>query len=415
LDGVSLFDFPIGVVLADWGSQGYFPMNALGFGLNSSVYRALLSTKQITSRSVSMFWGLQGPNKRSQLDGGFVIGGYDQAKVTGPNYTAPLTKDDDSCDTKMVVTITDLVLNFANGTDASLFNGTRNTVLKACVDPSYPVLMTLPLSYFKVFQNFTGQAENGFNRTFGLPFYSMVYNDTLTNVYVFQPCQTNANDISYAGDLTIKLDSGLSIRVPNDQLIVPDRTISPEGEIIANGSSPNIVINPIKEINANDQLHLGRQFLSAAYVLLNEDSSTFTLWKANPTNHEDFMAVDRNNTPNIAGCSTRVTVTNGSKLSTGSIVGIVVSVLAALLIIALLAYRGSKKNEKVRTLLKQPADYQEQAKTGPVEVPLQNLSSSELDAFSAHPTTELSAEYELHELVELPARTSESDDVKPKS
>jgi hypothetical protein len=184
-----MIDFPVGIVLADWGEQGYFPMNALGFGLNSSVYRALLSQQRIVSRSVSMFWGLQGPNKHSQLDGTFVIGGYDQAKVSGPNYTMPLAKNDDNCNTKMVVTITDLVLNFANGTDASLFNGTHNTALKACVDPSYPVLMTLPLPYFKVFQNFTNQAEHGFNRTFGLPFYSMVYNDTLENVYVpSQPC-----------------------------------------------------------------------------------------------------------------------------------------------------------------------------------------------------------------------------------
>jgi hypothetical protein len=177
-----LMDFPIGVVLADWGEQGYFPMNALGFGPNSSLHRALLSKQDIASRSVSMFWGLEGPNKHTQLDGSLVIGGYDQAKVSGPNYTAPLAKNDDNCDTRMVVTITDLVMNFANGTDASLFNGTRNTALKACVDPSYPVLMTLPLPYFKVFQNYTKQAESGFNRTFGLPFYSVVYNDTLENV-----------------------------------------------------------------------------------------------------------------------------------------------------------------------------------------------------------------------------------------
>jgi hypothetical protein len=158
-------------------------MNALGFGQNSSIFRALLSTKQIASRSWSMFWGLEGPNRLSQLDGSFVLGGFDQAKVNGPNYTQPLANDD-QCDTRMLVTISDLILNFVNGTDVSLFNGTRNTALKACVDPSYPVLMTLPIQYFKVFQNFTNQANSGFNRTFGLPFYSMVYNDTLANVYV---------------------------------------------------------------------------------------------------------------------------------------------------------------------------------------------------------------------------------------
>lgn len=131
-----------------------------------------------------MFWGLDGPNKHSQMDGTFVIGGYDRAKVSGPNYTAPLANDKE-CDTQMLVTISDLILNFANGTNASLFNGTRNAALKACIDPSYPVLMTLPLPFYRAFQNYTNQFDNGFNRTFGLPFYSMVYNDTLSNVYVY--------------------------------------------------------------------------------------------------------------------------------------------------------------------------------------------------------------------------------------
>jgi hypothetical protein len=159
-------------------------MNALGLGQNSSIFQALLSTKQIASRSWSMFWGLEGPNKHSQLDGSFVLGGFDQAKVSGPNYTQALSTNDNNCDTKMLVTISDLVLNFVNGSDVSLFNGTRNTALQACVDPSYPGLMTLPEQYFKVFQNFTNQPNRGFNRTFGLPFYTMVYNDTLSNVYV---------------------------------------------------------------------------------------------------------------------------------------------------------------------------------------------------------------------------------------
>jgi hypothetical protein len=212
--------------------------------------------------------------------------------------------------------------------------------------------------------------------------------------------------------MTMKLDSGLSVRIPNDQLIVPDRTISSSGEITANASSPNLVINPIKEINANDQLHLGRQFLSAAYVMLNEDSSSFTLWKANPTLKEYLMAVDKRNDPIHSNCSVHVTSSSESKLSKGAIAGIAVAALAAVLIIALVAYRTSKKNEKERAWLNQPArddQAQAHAKTGPAEIPLQNLSTSELDVYSPRTPNELSAENELQELVELPARTSESE------
>ena len=210
----------------------------------------------------------------------------------------------------------------------------------------------------------------------------------------------------------MKLDSGLSVRIPNDQLIVPDRTISSSGEITANASSPNLVINPIKEINANDQLHLGRQFLSAAYVMLNEDSSSFTLWKANPTLKEYLMAVDKRNDPIHSNCSVHVTSSSESKLSKGAIAGIAVAALAAVLIIALAAYRTSKKNENERAGSNQPApddQAQTHAKTGPAEIPLQNLSTSELDVYSPRTPNELSAENELQELVELPARTSESE------
>jgi hypothetical protein len=227
-----------------------------------------------------------------------------------------------------------------------------------------------------------------------------------------------ANQHSYTGDLTIKLDSGLQVRIPNNQLIVPDRNISPSGEIIANASSPNIVINPIKEINANDQLHLGRQFLSAAYVMINEDSSSFTLWKANPTLKSYVMGVDKRNDPILSNCTIHVTMTSESKLSKGAIAGIAVAAVAAVLIIALVAYRSSKKGEKDRAWMNEPPDGQAQAhaKTGPADIPLQNLSASELDVFSPQTPGELSAENERQELAELPARNSESEvRVKPKS
>lgn len=410
-----LYDFPLSIVLADWGEQAYFPMNVLGMGSNASIYRALLSTKQIASRSWSMFWGLHGPNKHTQLDGSFVIGGYDNAKVIGQNYTLPLVNDND-CGTRMVVAISDLILNFANGTNASLFNGTHNVALNACVDPSYPVLMTLPLPYFKVFQNFTNQPENGFNRTFGVAFYSMIYNDTINKVYVHWR-NTNVFLLtyhSYNGDLTIKLSSGLSVRIPNDQLIVPERVISQSGEIVANTSSPNLVINVIKELNTNDQLHLGRQFLSAAYVMMNEDTSSFTMWQANPTHQQELIAVDEHNIPLIANCSAnkqayKMAESSKKKLGAAAIAGTVLG-SAAVIIFGVAVFFGFKR-QKADVDFKQPLEQQ-----SPVELenlsPRQKQSSYHVEeVFEVSSPKELHSKDENHELrmmYELPVGRDDS-------
>jgi hypothetical protein len=170
----------------------------------------------------------------------------------------------------------------------------------------------------------------------------------------------------------------------------------------------------IKESNAGDQLHLGRQFLSAAYVMLNEDTSSFTLWKVNPTAHQYLVAVDKNNTPLLSNCSANMPSgpngESGSKISPGAIAGIAVAVISALIIIALVAFFTSRRNDKVRAWLNQPVVDQADPKTGPVDVPLQNLSSSELDVpYSAPPPEEMGTENEIRDLVELPGSSSLSD------
>ena len=119
----TLKDFPLGIAQNDWGAQGYFPQVALGLGPNSTVLNALKSSGRIASRSWGMFWGRTGGTSTTKLDGNFVFGGYDRAKVQGKNYTKALNEQKSSCSTQLTVTITDMVLNFPNGTDASLFKG----------------------------------------------------------------------------------------------------------------------------------------------------------------------------------------------------------------------------------------------------------------------------------------------------
>ncbi|KAK4937693.1 hypothetical protein LTR28_009768 [Elasticomyces elasticus] len=56
-------------------------------------------------------------------------------------------------------------------------------------------------------------------------------------------------------------------------------------------------------VGANDLPVLGRQFLTSAYLMVNQDASMFTLWKANPTVNEVLVAVDVGNNPVSTLCA----------------------------------------------------------------------------------------------------------------
>lgn len=77
-------------------------------------------------------------------------------------------------------------LNLPNGTDVSLFGGSQSTAINACLDPSYPVLMTLPFDpYFQNFELFTGQSL--LSKSFGIDYYCMLYSNTTTQVSKVRP------------------------------------------------------------------------------------------------------------------------------------------------------------------------------------------------------------------------------------
>ena len=83
------------------------------------------------------------------------------------------------------------------------------------------------------------------------------------------------------------------MRIPNDQLVVPHTySDSQTGQWIVNSTDSLMVINAIQQVNANDLSQIGRQFLSAAYLMVNEETNQFTLWAADPTSDVDFVAFD---------------------------------------------------------------------------------------------------------------------------
>jgi hypothetical protein len=52
-----------------------------------------------------------------------------------------------------------------------------------------------------------------------------------------------------------------------------------------------VLINPINDINNTNIPKLGRQFLTAAYLVVNQDAGVFALFQANPTDSVHLLAI----------------------------------------------------------------------------------------------------------------------------
>lgn len=361
-DNITFQDHPIGLALNDWGPQGYLPMAAIGLGPASVLLERLKSTGSIASRSWSFFWGLSSPGT-TQLDGSLIFGGYDRAKVVGKRHALPLAKSNPDCQSELVATVSDLVLNFPNGTDASLFSGASSGKLPMCITPSLPTLMRLPQDpYVLNLVDLVPGSLSTDSRSLGMYYWNLQY-ERGPNRYVSPlslsvlPCKEffpmrprhrkdrNANrraDLhSYDGDMTIKFQTGLSIRIPNSQLVVPHTYVDQTTGIIdVNFTVPDVVIDPLQDVEAKKMAHLGWNFLSSAYVHVNQDAGEFYLWAANPTADQDLVAVDstgKDVTSFCAGGGTTATAapesappTGKRSLKAGAIAGIVIgSILGA--------------------------------------------------------------------------------------
>lgn len=332
-NNVSLGDFPIGRATnsSNWGLQAYDPLNIIGMSSGSLFLDTLYQTGKISSRSFGYFWGLEGTSPRDQLDGSFVIGGYDKAKTIGTAYTGTISVQA-NCPTGMIVTIRDILLNFRNGTDKSIFpSDNGGTALLACVYPELPSLMDMPRTPH--FSNLLAATE-------------LVEGKRSTGIHWWNGLVSAKNDQLYDGDMTIQFEGGLKIAVPNRLLIVPETKIVDSGDIVANSSSQVILINSLQDVNSKSMPRLGRDFLSLAYLQSNQDSGQFSIWQVNPTPNEDLVAVDEKNALVQGGqaCPTGAATPPSSQptsqpqqggenkeiLSTAAIAGIVVGAVAVL-------------------------------------------------------------------------------------
>lgn len=191
------------------------------------------------------------------------------------------------------------------------------------------------------------------------------------------PCEAErfANHLlSYDGDIIVTLDTGLSITLPNELLVVPHTYIDQEtGEIVAeDGNEPDLLIDSSQGINANDMAMFGSVFLSATYLTVNVDAGKFKLWSVSTIGNasQDLRAVDAENedittickakgNPSVESNSTETAPTDfdipsGSAdqqggLDTEEIVGIAVGVVVAAItaVGAFVLYRLRKKRMSV--------------------------------------------------------------------
>lgn len=158
---------------SDWGLQAYDPLNIIGMSAGSLFLNTLYQAGKIASRSFGYFWGLDGASARDQMDGSFVVGGYDRAKTIGSPYTGTISSQP-NCPSGLLVTIRDIVLNFRNGTDQSIFpSDNGGTALLACVYPELPVLMDMPRTpQFSNLLASTGMIE--FSRSRGIQWWNVI-------------------------------------------------------------------------------------------------------------------------------------------------------------------------------------------------------------------------------------------------
>ncbi|KAJ0370495.1 hypothetical protein COL26b_010065 [Colletotrichum chrysophilum] len=345
IGSTSLNNTPLGIPTLRW-DNGYTMLHALGLGANSTYLTSLAQASQLGSRVWSIFWGRMWSN--NNIDGSLVLGGYDSEKVTGKNFTQRLDYSESTgCWTGMKVTVTDVQVNFRDGSDKSIMP--LNTALQCCIVPHRHLLWEAPGTFVDAFENVTNSKDTGVS--FGLHWSA----------------RTFAAGDAFDGDLTFYLSSGLQVRVPNNQYIVPYVDIERNGSRSISKSTKELLISGLSDQPAT----LGRYFLTAAYLMVDHDSETFTMWQANPTTRSSLVKVtsDKSNcgkpqTSRVAVFPTS-TATSGSDasggssssgdqsgLSTGAIAGIAVGGVAGLAAVGLgiFCFLRAKKRKAVPSM-----------------------------------------------------------------
>ncbi|KAI9794542.1 MAG: hypothetical protein M1816_004429 [Peltula sp. TS41687] len=241
--------------------------SGIGLGRNSTVLNYLFTNGLIPSRTWSMFYGWEGAEAEHQLDGNLVLGGYDKAKITGPNSTHSITTDTD-CSTNLIIEVADISVDMPNGTTTSVMTPRKIPSFQACLNPTGRVI-AVPNNVWEAFSSLAGGDFIAESR-------SIIWGKNYMAGGVF------------SGNLTIKLSTGVNITVPNHQLVRPEILVDDAGKRYIT----NDTIREIYMTNGSSRPWVfGSPFFSAIQLHVNDEEGKFTLWQANPTSKEDLVAV----------------------------------------------------------------------------------------------------------------------------
>ncbi|KAJ8130410.1 hypothetical protein O1611_g3216 [Lasiodiplodia mahajangana] len=341
--------YPFGVPRLSW-DHGYTISHPIGLGSNSTLLNTLVQAGRIGSRVWSIFWGRMWVAAEDAIDGSIVFGGYDTQKVIGTNYTQPLDfSDRTGCWTGMKVRVSGVKLNLRTGDDVELLPS--NAAFDACIVPQRQLLLEGPQSIISGFEDATGMSNIG--RSFGLHWSSYLY---------------DGGDF-FDGDMTISLSSGLDVRIPNNQYLVPYVDVDRNGSRIFNNSQREFLFNDVYD----NPTTLGRYFLTGAYLMVDHDAGVFTMWAANPTRESTLVSVTSadlqanctnatSTEPGAASNSGSPSVPSSNKstaatLPGGAIAGVVVGAVAALGIIiagVYFLYKRRRQNGKTEPTISPP-------------------------------------------------------------
>ncbi|KAK4157077.1 aspartic peptidase domain-containing protein [Chaetomidium leptoderma] len=264
----NLTSMPLGIPRMRW-DNGYSILHALGLGSNSTYLNSLVHAGQIPSRVWSMFWGRTWTGAKTDIDGVLVLGGYDKEKVIGRNMTQLLDYSQETgCWTGMKVTVSDVFVNFRNGTDVSIMP--RSSAAQCCIVPQRQLLWEAPDGIVEGFEKATNMEST--DLSFGLHWGAKLYN---TSADLFD------------GDITFLLSSGLQVRIPNNQFLTPFVDIDRNGSRQIHPDRTEMLMTGV----GDNPSTLGRYFLTAAYLMVDHDASTFTLWQANPSSRSSLVPV----------------------------------------------------------------------------------------------------------------------------
>lgn len=350
--------------------------NILGLGRNSRLLNQASNASYIASRSWSLFWGQTGLTSDHAHDGALVLGGLDKTQTTGANYTGRI-QSSPVCASGMILPITDMQVAFPNGSHGSIMGtqavGQSNNY---CLLPEY----STTTMFRTVFQAWIALDPNAMWANSGNS-PDRALGGNLDNGWgLIYP-----NNRLPQADLKITIDNALSVTIPNHQLVQAYYTTGSDGNIVVNNTYKELVINPLQGEDYYLMPRFASTFLQAAYLHVNYDENTFTIWQAaNPTGQDsDYVAVgntptgtctsnsggtDGNSTNNNSGSSGNNTASTSSKspISGGVIAGIAIGAIGGIAAVALLVWWLVSRRKKQRQTINQQQMQQQSAHGQPL-------------------------------------------------